>query len=294
MVMLWMTGTLLSFTVSAVSVRILGRTVGVFDILSARSAAGIAILGAAMLLSRQLRGQLRLRRPGLHLLRNLPHSVGQISWTYALTVLPLATVFSLEFTSPVWLTLLAVAVLGERLTIPRAGAVALGIAGVLVILRPGLAGFQPASFAALAAAIAFAINGAATKFLTRTESTISILFWMNVIQLPINLIGVDPAFPSRIEGSQWMGLAGFCLAGVTAHLCLTQAFRHGDATVVVPLDFLRIPLIALIGWRFYGEPLDGFVFAGAGIIIAGILWNLASEARRPPTSSRRPGSGPGS
>ena len=73
-------------------------------------------------------------------------------------------------------------------------------------------------------------------------------------------------------------MLGVALAGLSSHYCLTNAFRHGDATIVVPLDILRIPLIALIGWSFYGEALDGFVFAGAAIIVAGIFWNLRAEA----------------
>jgi drug/metabolite transporter (DMT)-like permease len=77
---------------------------------------------------------------------------------------------------------------------------------------------------------------------------------------------------------------GIGVSGLVSHYCLTNAFRAGDAGVVVPLDFMRIPLIAVIGWWLYGEPLDVFVFLGAGLIITGILWNLRSEAARTPAS----------
>ena len=76
------------------------------------------------------------------------------------------------------------------------------------------------------------------------------------------------------------------IEGLVSHYCLTNAFQAGDAGVVVPLDFMRIPLIAVIGWWLYGEPLDVFVFLGAGLIITGILWNLRSEAARTSKSER--------
>lgn len=295
LVVLWMSGALVTFSVSAVVVRVLTPTLGIFEILTLRSVLGIALLlGAAWAVPR-LRPGLRLRHPWLHLARNVPHTFGQAGWAYGITLLPLATVFALEFTSPVWLALLAVIFLGERMTLPRAGAVLLGLIGVLVVLRPGLAAIQPASLAVLAAAFSFALTGVLTKKLTGSESTFSILFWMNVIQLPLHLLFSDPLFVSRIEGWQAWGIAGVGLSGVASHLCLTQAYRYGDATIVIPLDFLRIPLIAFVGAIFYGERLDLFVFLGAALIVAGILLNLSAEARRPApaaTSSRRPGSGP--
>jgi drug/metabolite transporter (DMT)-like permease len=136
----------------------------------------------------------------------------------------------------------------------------------------------------LAAALGYGVQNIATKKLTATESTFAIVFWMNVIQLPLGLIGVelmgaDPLFASKLAAHDLPALAGLGIAGLTAHYCLSNAFRAGDASLVVPLDFLRIPLIAVVGWWLYGEPLDLFVFAGAGLIILGLLWNLRSEAR---------------
>ena len=101
-----------------------------------------------------------------------------------------------------------------------------------------------------------------------------------LIQLPLALIGSDPLFLTKLHQAQMPAVIGIGLSGLTSHYCLTNAFRSGDAGVVVPLDFMRIPLIAVIGWWLYGEPLDGFVFLGAGLIITGILWNLRSDARR--------------
>src|SRR5262249_12528196 len=201
----------------------------------------------------------------------------------------LATVFALEFTMPAWTILLAPFFLGERLTPSRIGAVVLGLAGVLVILRPGLATFQPAALIVLAAALGYGAQNIATKKLTIPESSFASVSWMNLIQLVLALIGSGMWSPSKISLAQVPALVGLGTAGLFAHFCLSNAFRSGDASVVVPLDFLRIPLIAVVGWWLYAEPLDAFVFAGAGLIVSGIVWNLRSEARRPVALSVRVG-----
>jgi drug/metabolite transporter (DMT)-like permease len=131
----------------------------------------------------------------------------------------------------------------------------------------------------LGAALGFALTAIATKRLTAVVSTFAILFWMNAIQLPLNLIGTGSAFWTKIGAAHALPLATICISGLLSHLCLTNAYRHGDATMVVPLDFLRIPLIAVVGWQLYGESLDPFVFVGSALIIVGILWNLRAEAR---------------
>ncbi|MGO4706013.1 DMT family transporter [Microvirga sp. 2MCAF38] len=278
-VVFWMTGALLSFSATAVGVRALSGNFSVFEILSMRNAAGIAILLGLALLKPDLRAGLKPRRFKLHLLRNVIHFAGTDAWAFSLTLLPLATVFALEFTSPAWVALLAIPLLHERLTRGRLVAVVLGFAGVLIILRPGVETLQPASLLVLAVAFAFALVAIVTKKLTATESTFSIILYMNLIQLPLNLAGVRSPFWQRIEPSQALPLASVCLGGLLSHYCLTNAYRHGDATMVVPLDFLRIPLIAFVGWQLYGEALDPFVFLGSGCIIVGLLYSLRREAK---------------
>jgi drug/metabolite transporter (DMT)-like permease len=209
------------------------------------------------------------------------HFSSQYLWALALVLLPLATVFALEFTMPAWTILLAPFFLGERMTRSRVGAVMLGLIGVLVILRPGVESFRPAALIVLVAALGYAAQNIATKKLTATESTFAIVFWMNVIQLILALAFAGPFFVDKLTLDLAPAIAGLGTAGLFAHFCLSNAFRAGDASVVVPLDFMRIPLIAVIGWWLYGEPLDAFVFVGAGLIISGILWNLRSEMRWP-------------
>jgi drug/metabolite transporter (DMT)-like permease len=280
-VVLWMTGTLLSFSAMAVSIRELSTALNVMDMLAVRAGVGLIIVSTLAAIRPDLRLAITSRRWRLHIARNSMHFGAQYLWAMSLLLLPLATVFALEFTMPAWTMLLALPFLGERLTASRVGAVVLGLIGVCVILRPGLETFRPAAFLVLAAAVGFAAQNIATKKLTTTESTFAIVFWMNIIQLPLGILGAGPWFVTKLGLHELPATAVLGIAGVSAHYCLSNAFRAGDASLVVPLDFLRIPLIALAGWQLYGEPLDIFVFAGAGLIISGLLWNLRSEARKP-------------
>jgi len=275
----WMVGTLLSFSLMAISIRQLGGVLNLFELLVVRAAGGLAILLIVMAAQPSLFGYLALRRPLTHLIRNGTHFVANLCWANAVIVLPLATVFAIEFMMPVWAGLLAVLLLGERFTVSRAGTIVLGFLGVLVILRPGIEAFQPAALGVLVASFGYAASNIATKKLIPVQSTIAILFWMNVMQIFMGLIGADPFFPLRLEGHHWFWALGIALGGTTAHYCLTNALRVADAIVVIPLDFLRIPLIAFVGWMFYGERLDLLVFAGAAIIVSGIIWNLRAEMR---------------
>ncbi len=282
-----MTGSILSYVAGALAVRSLANKLGVFEIMSVRNASGLILLAVILMVRPELGQGLTFRRIGLHLARNSVHLLGNVMWTLAIMVLPLATVFALEFTMPIWLALFAVIFLGERLTAARATTIGLCLVGVFAILRPGLSTFNPAALLALGAAITLAFTSTATKKLTQTETTFAILFWMNLMQLPMSLAGSDPLFITKLDASMTLPLIGMAVAGMSTHLCIAQAFRYGDAIVVVPLDFLRVPLIALLGWSLYGESLDAFVFAGAGLIIAGVTWNLRAEARLGWTTSVR-------
>jgi len=283
-VILWMVGTLLSFSAMAVSIRELSRGgLSIFEILAIRSGGALLFLAILMVIRPELRLLARPRRMWLHLLRNTIHYAAQFIWALSITMLPLALVFSLEFTMPAWTALLAVWLLREKMTPSRFGSVVLGLVGVLVILRPGIADFNPAAVLVLLAAVGYAINSITTKKLTSTEATFSIIFWMAVMQFPLSLLGSDLTVFVKTELYDMHHLLpalAVGVAGVTSHYCLTNAFRAGDATLVVPLDFMRIPLIAVVGWAFYGERLDIFVLIGALIIIAGVIWNLRAEHAR--------------
>jgi drug/metabolite transporter (DMT)-like permease len=280
-VVLWMVGALLSFSIMAVSIRELSRGgLSIFEILAIRSGVALLVMLTMLAVQPELRLHVVPRRMGLHLFRNTVHYASQFSWALSITMLPLATVFALEFTMPAWTAVLAVWFLHERMTPSRLGVVVLGLVGVLVILRPGVAGFNPAAILVLLAAFGYAITMITTKKLTITETTFAIIFWMAVIQFPLSLVGSKPAAFLSLDFRHLLPALGVGTAGLTSHYCLSNAFRAGDATLVVPLDFMRIPLIAVVGWAFYGERLDIYVLLGALIIVSGVLWNLRSEVAR--------------
>ena len=294
LVLLWVFGALCSFTGVALAVRGLARTFSASEILAVRASGGVLLLLGAAAIHSPFRRQFRPGNVPLQFARNAVHFLGQWGWTYGVMFLPLATVFALEFTAPIWLVGLAVLLLGERVTASRAIAIALGLVGVLVILRPGYIGLQPAALVVLAAAIAFAATAVCTKALTRTVPTFAILFWMNALQVWPNLALAGSEFWTRLDGSHAPLVALLVCGGVASHLCLTQAYRYGDAILVMPLDFLRIPLSAALGFLLYSEPVDLPVFIGAAIIIGGLVYNLRAEARAGLTASRTPGSAPAS
>jgi drug/metabolite transporter (DMT)-like permease len=272
---LWMAGAVLSFSAMAIAARELLRHMGAFEVVLMRS---VVMLGIVLVLLPRASVTVRTRRFGLHLLRNSVHFVGQTCWVYAIGALSLATVFAIEFTMPVWTAVLAVLLLGERLTPPRLVMLTLGLAGVLIILRPGASFIHPAALVMLLGSFAFGAQFIFTKQLTATERPTSVLFWMATIQMPLSLVASLPqwVWPSLAD-LPWALAIG--IGGYTAHYCLTRSLRIADATVVVPVDFTRLPLIAVVGAAFYGEALDPMVFVGAAVIFAGTWFSLAREGR---------------
>ena len=149
----------------------------------------------------------------------------------------------------------------------------------MVILRPGLAVVHPAALAVLASAVGYAATYVITKRLTRDDGPLVILFFMNLVQL---LIGVVPTVLTWVTPSVqlWPWVLAVGVSGLGSHYCLTQAMRLADASVVAPLDFLRLPIIAVVGYLVYAEPLSLFVLAGAVLVISGNFVNITAERRK--------------
>ena len=276
---LWMTGALLSFMTMALGGRELAGKMSIFEMLFFRSGVGLPII--LVLLWRSGWGQISLANVKLHVARNMAHFGGQYGWFYAIGVIPLAEVFAIEFTTPIWTAVLAMLLLGERLTRARVIAIVLGVTGMLLILRPGVAAINPGSLAALAAALCFAFSIVVTRRLAQKDTALAILFYMAVIQLPPVMI---PAFANWVTptAAMWPWLILIGITGMSAHFCLARAIRLVDATVVAPMDFLRLPLIALLGYVFYGESLDWFVVAGAAVMLTGNFTSIRAERARIP------------
>lgn len=276
---LWMTGAIASFSSMAIAGRELSLTHDTFEIMFYRSLVGICVVSLILTLTSKW-NQVSTYRLGLHGIRNLMHFTGQNLWFYAVSVIPLAQVFALEFTQPIWVILLSPLLLRERLTPVRAFSAMIGFAGVLIITRPGAAPLSTGILAAAMSAVFFAFTTISTKSLTRFASIGCIMFWLTTMQAILGLLaaGIDGhvALPTAAT-VPFLLLVG--LAGLLAHYCITNALAIAPATVVVPFDFVRLPTIAVIGMILYNEPLDHWTLLGAVVIFFGIFLNVNTEKR---------------
>jgi drug/metabolite transporter (DMT)-like permease len=276
-----MTGAIAAFTAMAVATRQIKGVHDTFEILAYRSVVGFVLVVTGAALLGQL-GRVRADRLGSHAIRNICHFTGQSLWFWAITMIPLAQVFALEFTSPIWVILLSPLVLGERLTRRKLLAATLGFAGVWIVAKPDFTAIDPGVLAAIAAAVFFAATTLMTKALTRGEAVVGILFWLTLMQAGFGFAAVladgTITLPT-LATLPWLALIG--VAGVTAHLCLTTALSLAPASNVVPVDFARLPLIAAIGAVFYAEPVEFSLFLGAGLIFLGIWINIRGGTSAP-------------
>jgi drug/metabolite transporter (DMT)-like permease len=273
---LWMGGAVVSFSFMAVAVRELLRHMGSFEILFVRTL--VTMLFVLAILPRSGVATVRTRLLPLHLTRALLHLGGQYCWIFAIGALTLATVFAIEFTMPVWVALLAMLFLGERMNRGRVVMLVLGLAGIAVILRPDVGGFHPAALVMVLGSMFYAGNMILTKRISATDSPLAVLFWMSLMQLPLTLLAALPQWIApRLADVPWMLVIGG--GSFIAHYSMTRAMKLGDATLVVPIDFLRLPLIAVIGTLFYAEALELATFIGAAVIFAGTYYSLARESR---------------
>jgi drug/metabolite transporter (DMT)-like permease len=273
---LWMLGAVLSFAMMAVAVRELLRHMNVFEILALRTL--VTLLLVASTIWRYGVAPLRTKRFPAHATRAVLHVAGQWCWMYAIGALALATVFAIEFTMPVWVAILAALFLGERMNRGRVVQLVLGLAGVLIILRPGIGQFHPAALLMLLGSMFYAGNMFFTKRLSATDSPLAVTFWMSVVQLPITAVAAAPAWVTpMLADLPWILAIG--AGSFFAHYSMTRAMKLADATVVVPIDFIRLPLIAVVGAVFYAERFDPLVIVGATVIFAGTYYSVSRETR---------------
>lgn len=275
----WMLGSIGAFSTMAVAGRAVGGVHDTFEIMFWRSLMGLALVLSIGGMVGRLH-EIRRNRFGNHLVRNIFHFTGQNLWFWALNLIPLTQVISLEFTSPIWVMLMAALFLGERLTPVKVAAAALGFAGVWVVARPDFAALNPGVAAAAASALFFAASAIMTKALTGRESIVSILFWLTLIQLVLGLAlaGWDGQMTLPTARTlPWLALIG--VAGLVAHLCLTAALSVAPASVVVPIDFARLPAFAVMGWLMFDEPIDLLVVVGGVMIFVSIMINLRASGK---------------
>ena len=276
----WMIGAMVSFSLMAISGRELAPDLSTFEIMLFRSLIGLVIVLIIASFARTLR-QIKTDRLGLHILRNTAHFTGQNLWFLAVAFIPFSQLFALEFSTPVWVALLAPLFLGEALTRRRLLSVGIGFSGVLIVARPDLNDLNPAILAAMACAICFACSLMATKKLTIDQSITCILFWLTLMQLGMGVAAVTlTGGVSMPQGIDYIWVLTVGIGGLAAHFCITKALALAPAIVVIPLDFLRLPLISLIGFLAYNEAFEWAVVFGAMLIFTAVLINLQAEHQR--------------
>ena len=276
---LWMIGAIISFTSMAIAGRAVSGLLDTFEIMLYRSIIGFLIVVIAAWIFGTYR-EIDFKYLQLHILRNIFHFIGQNLWFFALPLIPLAQLFALEFTAPIWVVLLAALFLGEQLTRRKLLISGLGFSGVLIVARPEFMALNFGVLAGALSAIGFAGAAILTRELTLKNSLTKILFYLTGLQILFGFICAGYDFKIIIPSNEtlpWLFLIG--IAGLMAHFCLTKSLALAPASIVMPIDFVRLPLIAIIGMLFYGEFVDIYVFFGAVLILIANYLNLKPRVK---------------
>jgi len=277
---LWMCGAIASFSLMAVAGRTVQTELSSFELMFWRSLLGMVIV---LTIARWQTGSLATIRTNhweLHLTRNVFHFFGQNLWFYGITVIPLSQLVALEFTMPIWVLLMAPFFLGERWTAKRLVVALLGFIGVLIVAQPGVQPLNSGHLAGIFAAIGFAVNLIFTRKIMRFDAVLCVLFWMTFSQMFMGL-GLSLATGFTVPSTEMVPwLIVIAITGLSAHYSLTSALGMAPAMLVAPMEFARLPIIAMIGVFLYAEPLDPMVFVGAAVIFSANFWNLRSNQSR--------------
>jgi drug/metabolite transporter (DMT)-like permease len=279
MAALWMAGWLALMLLIAVAGREAMRELNVFELAEVRTILGFLFLSPLIWRNGGIAVLKTFRLPQ-HIARNLIHYGAQLGWFFALTLIPIGQVVAIEFTMPIWTAILAASLLGEKITSWKVAGIVLGLVGVVIIVRPATGEINVGQLVALGAAVGFGISVALVKSLTRTDSALTVTFWMLVVQsvagfLPTIYVWTSPS------PHAWGWLVMIAICGTFSHYCFANAMKYADATVVVPMDFIRVPLTAAAGWLIYSERFDAFTVLGAALILAGNLFNLKTPSPLP-------------
>ncbi|GAB4176818.1 MAG: DMT family transporter [Thalassobaculales bacterium] len=292
---LWMIAAAALFSVMAAIIRVMVTELHSFQVVFLRNLFGVVAMLPWLL--RHGSAAIRTARLGAYSARAAIGIANMLCWFSAIALLPLATATALGFTAPLFATLGAALFLGEVVRLRRWTATMVGFAGVLVVLRPGLDDLSLGAGLALVAAALTAMSTLMVKTLSRTESPAAVATWMVLLLTPLSL-------PTALWVWQWPSLEAWGLAlllgivGSVGHVCLNRSLAAADASVVVPFDYTKLPLVALWGYLLFAETPDMWTWVGAGIIAASAIYiarrealvarrKMATEAALSPVDPRR-------
>lgn len=266
----------LGFSLMHVCVRITAERLHPIEVAFFRNLFGLLVLLPFFL--RHGVGVVRTERIGLHLLRGGLQVGAMLMFFTALTLSPLAQVSALSFTAPLFATLGAVVLLGERLRLPRVVALVTGFAGALLILRPGAVPLELGSLLVLASSTGWALAMLTIKRLTATESSLTLTAWGGLVLTPLSLI--PAAFVWQWpNGRELLWLMFLGLLGTTSQFLMAEAFRFADASVVLAVDFTRLLWASLLGYLLFAEIPGAWTLIGGAVIFASTTYISYREAR---------------
>jgi drug/metabolite transporter (DMT)-like permease len=292
---LWMIAASLGFTVNSALVKALSADhhgaagLDVFQIAFARALFSFALVVPFLL--RAGAGALRTRHPGLHGIRAFAGAAAMVCGFYAVGRLQLADFTALSFTQPLFVTVLAVILLGEVVRWRRWLATAVGFLGVLVMVRPGASAFDPAALVALASVAGIAIAVCMVKRLPAGESHATMLAYFCLMSLAITVV---PAviWWTPPSAQQWLLLAGVGSLGVASQAMIIRAYRSGEASFVAPFDYLKLILAGVIGFAVFDEVPGPWTLVGAAVIVGAALYIARREAAQATASRQAAGQAP--
>jgi drug/metabolite transporter (DMT)-like permease len=272
----WMTLAAASFAVLLIAIRVLSAKFHTVEIVLFRAVFGLLLIVPVVM--RSGLGCLATRRFPMHCVRTAFAFAAMLTFYFGLATVRVADAMALTFVIPIFTTIAAAVILGERVNAPRWAAVAAGFAGALIIIRPGLVEITPPMMMVVVSSVFYAGAWTSVKFLTRTEPASAIVFYMNAMMVPVTLVPslfvwVGPAW----SDAPALVVLGAC--GWAAHFCQARAFGEADASVVVPFDFLRLPFGAALAWVWLGEPTGPWTWLGAVVIFAATYFITRRESR---------------
>ena len=273
---LWMIGAAVSLVAMAVLIRFLTPKYSVLELIFLRNVINLMLMTPWLL--RTGLGSLKTARLPAHGLRNALLYTGNVAWFFAVTLVPLAELAALQFTMPLFTVVMAALLLSERVGAHRWIATAVGFAGALVIIRPGVIAVGPGSLIVLTAAFFYAAAFIVTKRLSVSESGNVVVFYMSLFILvfsfvPAMFVWVTPDWADALP------LIALGVTGYSTHYCVTRSMAAADASYVAPFDYLRLPMSAALGIVLFAEALEPWTLAGATIIFCAAYYNTWREKR---------------
>lgn len=290
---LLMLGSTAFFALMTIAIRLASESLHTFQVAFFRNAFGL--LAALPLLLRHGPSLLVTTQWPRYLFRCAIGICSMFAGFWAIGHLPLAQAVALSYSTPIFVTIAAVLLLGEQVRARRWAAVALGFVGVLIIVRPGSAEFSAGTLVALSAAVLSGIVSIQIKQLSRTEPADRIVLLTTAIWVPMSLLPALWVWQWP-QGIVWAWAAAAGLMGTGGHMLWTRALKLGDVSALTPISFMQLPIVALFGWLLFAERLDAWTLGGALLIFAAnayIAHREAQLARRAathaPTEAAKPG-----